>query len=75
MRILKANGNAYLVKRVFPISKIKDEELLSEIKGFWGADSIIKNKRSNQLFLTEKIRDVEFEDIEPKTTAIVKLSD
>lgn len=57
MKLLSVNDNRYIIKAVFSTSRIKDMKLLKEIKGFWGATSIINDKRSRQTFLVEKIND------------------
>ena len=57
--ILKVDDTAYLVKEVFPLNRIKDMELLKEIKGLWDATSVIVQKSTRKVYLVEKIEDVE----------------
>lgn len=57
MHVIAANDNRYVVKKAFNLNKIKDMELLSEIKGFWGATTVIKDKNRNAVLLCEKIQE------------------
>lgn len=55
MQRLDINGNLYLVKKAFPFNRIKNEEALSEIKGLYGADYLIKENNSQIYYLVQKI--------------------
>ena len=55
MTIIGANDKRYVVKKYFPINKVKDVELLKEIKGFWGADCLITGR--GQYWLCETIQE------------------
>lgn len=55
MQRLDINGNLYLVKKAFPFNRIKNEEALAEIKGFYGADYLVKENNSQIYYLVQKI--------------------
>jgi hypothetical protein len=55
MQRLDINGNLYLIKKAFPFNRIKNEEALFEIKGFYGADYLIKENNSQIYYLVQKI--------------------
>lgn len=60
--ILKVNDVAYLVKKSIPLYRVKDMELLKEVKGFWGATSVIVENSNKTVYLTERIKEVEVLD-------------
>lgn len=55
--MLNINDTRYLVKRVFPLDRVKDMELLKEVKGFWGATNVIVQKSKRTVYLVERIED------------------
>lgn len=59
MNVITVNNKAYQVKKTFPNHQIDDMELLSEVKGRWGADSIINQKSTGIIYLVETIKDAE----------------
>lgn len=69
MAILTANDKRYVIKKAFPISKVKDVELLKEIKAFWGADSLITGR--GQYWLCEKIQDANIIEEHTHETSLI----
>ena len=63
MEIVDIDNVKYLIKKKFTLSSIKNEEILSEYKGLWGADTIIKSEPHDLFMFAQKISDVDFEEI------------
>jgi hypothetical protein len=55
MERLEVNGGLYLVKRKFPAERVKDMELLSSLKHFYNADTVIKGGNPNTVYLCQKV--------------------
>jgi hypothetical protein len=57
MEIVSVGDQRYLVKRKFSKERIKDIKLLTEIKSFFGADTVLQHPTQNLVILAVKIED------------------
>lgn len=70
MTAINVNDKAYVIKKSFPHHQVKDNmDTLSEVKGYWGADTVINQKSKGVIHLCETIQDAtileEWEGDEP----------
>jgi hypothetical protein len=47
----------YVIKKTFTLDRIKNLDILIEMKWFWGADNVIKSDNTNKLFMVQKVDD------------------
>ncbi len=56
-KFITINDTKYVVKRWFPFSKVKDETGLQEILHLYGADTLLRENKSQQFVLAIKVDD------------------
>lgn len=50
-KIVNFGSDLFILKRKFKVSDVKDENLLADIKWWWGADTLIKTQGDNAYYL------------------------
>jgi hypothetical protein len=56
-KFININDVKYIVKRSFPFSKVKDEMELRDILHLYGADTLLRENKSQQFVLVSKVDD------------------
>lgn len=53
--IITVHEKLYLVKKKFPLDRVKDINILNELKWYWNSDTLIKSESHNIVILAQKI--------------------
>ena len=53
--IITVHDKLYLVKKKFSLDRVKDINILNELKWYWNSDTVIKSELHNIVILAQKI--------------------